>query len=107
MEVGLDRGQGDINNRAIDKSQARTENARSKDPKSRVSFKRNVGARNFGARRSHYGFIARRSHESYGCCLTIQWSAGRPRPPLSDLDGRDARRSIERGSRDETNRAEV
>ena len=32
MEVGLDRGQGDINNRAIDKSQARTENGRSKDP---------------------------------------------------------------------------
>jgi hypothetical protein len=39
--------------------------------------------------------------------LTTQWSAGRPRPAISDLDGRDARRSIERGSQDERNRAEV
>ena len=33
--------------------------------------------------------------------------AGRPRPATSDLDGRDARRSIVHGSRDEGNRADV
>src|SRR6266852_5982898 len=33
--------------------------------------------------------------------LTIQWSAGRPPPAISDVDGRDARRSIAHGSRDE------
>src|ERR1700686_4041774 len=33
--------------------------------------------------------------------LTSQWSAGRPRPAITDLDGRDARRSIVQGSQDE------
>ena len=32
MKVGLDRGQSDVNNRPIDKSQARTENGRSQYP---------------------------------------------------------------------------
>src|SRR4030081_1202736 len=102
MKVGLDRGQRDINHRAIDKSQTRTENGGNKDPQPRVWV-----TRTFGTRRSHYGFIARCSHGSYWMLLTIQWSAGRPRPAISDVDGRDARRSIVHGSRDERNRAEV
>jgi len=32
MKVGLDRRQGDIYNRAIDKSQTRTKNGRGQDP---------------------------------------------------------------------------
>src|SRR5258706_2006835 len=76
MKVGLDCGQGDINNRAIDKSQARTENGGNKDPQPRVWV-----TRTFGTRRSHYGFIARRSHESYGCCLPFSGPPGVPARP--------------------------
>src|SRR5215471_21670674 len=64
MKASLERRQSNIDDRAVNESQAGTENGRGEYPESRF-----CSTRNSKIGRPDYGFVARRSHGRSGCTL--------------------------------------